>query len=123
MKNKKIIIYCILLISLLFALILTALLDKNLYLYPEEYIEENQKNVIMNNIEENIELKYNWQIAIPKLDVIAPIGEGTDIVNLRNRVGHIIGTGRLSRKYLLSTVITTRIIIGLVTFISIELMN
>ena len=123
MKSKKIIIYCLVLISLLVALALTFLLDKNLYLCPEEYIETNEKAIIMNDTEDKIKIKYNWQIAIPKLDVIAPIGEGADIVTLRNRVGHISGTGRLSRQYLSCSVIIIQITILQDIFILTELMN
>lgn len=123
MKSKKIIIYCLLLISLLFALALTFLLDKNLYLCPEEYVETNEKSIIMDDVEDKIELKYNWQIAIPKLDVIAPIGEGSDIVTLRNRVGHIAGTGQLSRQYLFSSDTIIQITILQVIIILTELMN
>ena len=121
MKNKRI-IYYVLIVSLIFALFLSFLLDKNLYLYPEEYIETNidEEQIITNNIEKEIEMKYKWQIAIPKINVVAPIGEGTDMITLRNRVGHITGTGILSRQYLLVTVIIILEIIQQEIFILID---
>lgn len=126
MKNRKLImIYSLLIISLLSALTLSYFLDKALYLCPEEYIENNEISRIMNDIktEESVEIKYNWQIAIPKINVIAPIGEGSDSVTLRNRVGHIIGTGKLSRKYLPSSGIIIQEIILLDIITLIELTN
>lgn len=123
MKNKKFIIYSLLFISVLLALILSFYLDRRLYLSQEEYAEKNETAVIQDNMEDNTEIKYNWQIAIPKIDVIAPIGEGSDMITLRNRVGHVSGTGRLSRKYLSSSVIIIPIIILQDISILIEWMN
>lgn len=123
MKNKKFIIYSLLFISVLLALAFSFCLDKRLYLSQEEYAEKNDTVVINEKREDNIEIKYNWQIAIPKIDVIAPIGEGSDMVTLRNRVGHVSGTGMLSRKYLSSSDIIIPIIILLDISILIEWMN
>lgn len=123
MKNKKFIIYSLLFISVLLALALSFCLDKKLYLSQEEYAEKNDTVVINEKRKDNIEIKYNWQIAIPKIDVIAPIGEGSDMVTLRNRVGHVSGTGMLSRKYLSSSDIIIPIIILLDISILIEWMN
>lgn len=120
---KKIIVYCLLVISLLVALVISFMIDKALYLYPDEYTQTNETPIVLDDIKENVEIKYNWQIAIPKIDVIAPIGEGTDIVTLRNRVGHVSGTGQLSRKYLSSSVIIIQIIIHLGISILIGLMS
>ena len=123
MKNKKI-IYSLLSVSLLFALILSSLIDKNLYIEPDEYIETNARETqVIKDIDEKIEIKYNWQIAIPKIDVIAPIGEGSDVIILRNRVGHIVGTGVLSRQYMFGSVIIIQETIHQENFILTELTN
>ena len=118
MKNKFIIV---IIFVILFSILLTSFIDKELYHTEEEYIENNieLKNVEVED-EEKIEIRYEWQIAIPKIDMVAPIGEGSDIVTLRNRVGHIIGTGKLSRKYLSSSDIIILIIIKLATIILIK---
>lgn len=123
MEKKKIIIYCLLVISLLIALVINFMLDNAICSYPEEYIQTNETPIVLDDIKENVEIKYNWQIAIPKIDVIAPVGEGTDLITLRNRVGHIIGTGILSRKYLPSSDIIIQTTILLDIIILTELMN
>ena len=102
MKNKYITI--VLMISILISIIFTVCIDKNLFIAPDEYIENDvETKEIETEDGNNIQIKYEWQIAIPSIDVVAPIGEGSDIVTLRNRVGHIVGTGVLSRKYMFSS--------------------
>ena len=121
--ERKFIVVIILMLSILSSIILTYLIDKSLYISPEKYVESNfeTKEVKLGDGSSDIiHIKYNWQIAIPKIGMVAPIGEGSDIVTLRNRVGHIIGTGKLSRKYLSSSDIIILIIIKLATIILIK---
>lgn len=124
--ERKFIVVIILMLSILSSIILTYLIDKSLYISPEKYVESNfeTKEVKLGDGSSDIiHIKYNWQIAIPKLDVVAPIGEGSDIATLRNRVGHITGTNLLFRKYLFSSVTIIQETMHPATTTLIELMN
>ncbi len=93
--ERKIILSNILIVSIIFAFILCVKFDRNLYVGANEVAPTiDVKEITINDeIIDNVEIKYNWQIAIPKINLIAPISEGSDIVTLRNNVGHITGTG------------------------------
>ena len=43
---------------------------------------------------------YNWRIIIPKINLDAPILEGTDSDILRKGVGHFENSGKTNRKYM-----------------------
>ena len=52
------------------------------------------------NIFENKYQNYSWRISIPKINLDAPIIEGTGKDILRKGVGHFVNTGSIDRKYL-----------------------
>lgn len=85
----------ILIVSIILAFILSFKFNENLYAGTNELAQTVElKKVTKNNeVIDEIEIKYDWQIAIPKINLVAPIEEGSDIVTLRNNVGHITGTG------------------------------
>lgn len=93
--NNETILTVILILSISVALIFSYKFDKNLYIDEPSILETvNVKTIEQNNNEiDTIEIKYDWQIAIPKLDhLIAPIKEGSDTITLSKYVGHIEGT-------------------------------
>lgn len=93
--NNETILTVILILSISIALIFSYKFDKNLYIDEPSMLETvNIKTIEQNNSEiDTIEIKYDWQIAIPKLDnLIAPIREGSDMITLSKYVGHIEGT-------------------------------
>ncbi|MBO5004155.1 MAG: sortase [Clostridia bacterium] len=93
--NNEIIFTVILILSISIALAFSYKFDKNLYIDEPSILETvDIKTIEQNNNEiDTIEIKYDWQIAIPKLDnLIAPIREGSDTITLSKYVGHIEGT-------------------------------
>lgn len=93
--EKKFILSSIFIASIIVAFILCFKFDRNLYVGANEIAPTiDIKEVTINDeIIDKVEIKYDWQIAIPKINLIAPIKEGSDIVTLRSNVGHITGTG------------------------------
>lgn len=85
----------ILIVSIIVALVFSFKFDRNLYVGKNEIASTVEVKEVTKNDEiiDKIEIKYDWQIAIPKINLVAPIEEGSDIVTLRNNVGHITGTG------------------------------
>lgn len=78
--NNETIFTMILILSISIALVLSSKFDKNLYVDEPNIVETvDIKTIEQNNNEiDTIEIKYDWQIAIPKLDnLIAPIREGS----------------------------------------------
>ena len=99
------IIFLITLISTLFILLKFNILNKqnnsnfilkNINLNPAVEIKINKAP----NIFENKYQNYSWRISIPKINLDAPIIEGTSKDILRKGVGHFINTGYTNRKYL-----------------------
>ncbi len=93
--NSKFTLSIVLFLSIITSIILSIEIDKSLFIENNEIAPTIQiKEVIADSeVIDKIEIKYDWQISIPRIDLIAPIKEGSDIVTLRNNVGHITGTG------------------------------
>lgn len=92
--DTKFILSIVFTLSILVALALSYKIDRNLFVVEEVAQTIETKEVIINEqIIDNVEIKYKWQIAIPKINLVAPIEEGSDVNTLRSNVGHISGTG------------------------------
>ena len=61
-------------------------------------IQEEKLNVAEDNF-----YVYDWQIRIPKINLIAPIKNGTTKENLDKFVGHFEDTANLNREYRISS--------------------
>lgn len=93
-SDTKFILSIILTLSISVALILSYKIDRKIFVVEEIAQTIETKEVIVDEkIVDNVEIKYEWQIAIPKINLIAPIEEGSDVNTLRSNVGHIPGTG------------------------------
>lgn len=93
--DNNFILTIILMVSIIVAFIFSYEFDRNLYVGANEIARAVEIKEIIKNDEiiDKIEIKYDWQIAIPKINLVAPIEEGSDTLTLRNNVGHITGTG------------------------------
>lgn len=92
MKINKIVVFIIIL-SLILAFILSNLINKKI-LSTRNILEETN-NLKEESIEDEIkkvDIIYDWQIYIPKLNLYAPIKEGSTKEVLRSYVGHVEGT-------------------------------
>lgn len=91
MKKSRIVVFMIFVLSLIFALYITEIANIK-YFMPDRIEEVEQaisETIIDEEIDEVIENRYSWQINIPKLELIAPISEGTENDVLKNYVGHV----------------------------------
>ena len=59
----------------------------------EELNNETQK------IDKTETSKEIWQLMIPKIDLIAPISEGTDQPTMKKTIGHFVRNGYMGREY------------------------
>ncbi|MBO5348540.1 MAG: hypothetical protein J6A89_01780 [Clostridia bacterium] len=102
--RKRYVIAIIFMVSIFIAITLSFKIERNMFTSTTEEVSTIEVKEIIEDGEvvDKIDIKYDWQITIPKISLIAPIDEGSDVMVLKNNVGHISGTGIIERKYMFS---------------------
>ena len=84
----------ILIVSIIVAFIFSFKFDRNLYVGKNEIAPTVEVKEVTKNDEviDKIEIKYDWQIAIPKINLVAPIEESIAVIQVPMFCPMIIGS-------------------------------
>lgn len=65
--------------------------------------DENTDLAVVSNSEENTQVKFDWSLEIPKINLYAEIAEGTEMDTLNKYIGHFSESPKDTRKCMFSS--------------------